>query len=256
MASISPEATAKLHEILHLMVATQPSRLGYPDETSQSNFYPGKERITKQEIEAITNMIEEKGISAENTRLQKQPPGEFDDVDIFYVLQASAEEDPAPQLIGEITIGNQRQARIFLCRGDHSKEMEKICSELVEARKYASTAEQRTELSHLVECFRTGEYKTAFWAALKEWVKDKNPRVEHSLGWLSSYRDPHNARTDWQSSVGITDVEEVKKLQQLLERTKEIIRTLPWAKPDVNDGISLFERTDVGVPDFAIIHGK
>lgn len=111
MAGISPEATLKLQEILHPMMATQPTKLGYPSEKSQSNFYPGEERITEEETETITDMVEDRGIGSENTRLQKQPRRDTEDFDTFHVLQASAEKDPEPRLIGEIAIGDNAQRK-------------------------------------------------------------------------------------------------------------------------------------------------
>jgi dipeptidyl-peptidase-3 len=71
MASISPEATAKLRDVLEPMMAAQPGRLGYPDKISQSGFYPGTEEITKEEIDAITKLMETKKVAPENTRLRK-----------------------------------------------------------------------------------------------------------------------------------------------------------------------------------------
>lgn len=255
-ANISSEATSMLEEIVDDMMATQPTMIGYPDETSQSNYYPGKLKITAEEIDIITDMIEDNGIGSENTRLQKLPHAGSESFDSFHVLQASAEKDDAPKLIGEVIIGDSRIAKIFLCRGDHSEEMEKVCLELLEARKYSLTAEQQTELLQLVECFKTGDYKTAFWSSLKTWVKDKNPRVEHSIGWLSAYRDLNSARTDWQATVGITDGEETKKMSQLVAMSTDIIRTLPWAIPGLNDGKGPFEHANMNIPDFSIIHGK
>lgn len=142
---------------------------------SQSNYYPSKERITEEEIDSITDMIEEKGIGSENTRLQKLPRNENESIGTFHVLLTSAEKDPEPQLIEEITIGDQR-AKVFLCRGDHAAEMEKVCLELMEARKYALTPEQRTELLDLVRCFQTGNYQNAFQSFLR------TTQMEHITG--------------------------------------------------------------------------
>lgn len=100
MASISVKATSLLEEIVEDMMAKQPSKIGYPSETSQSNFYPGKEKITKEEIEVITKFIKAKGIASETTRLQKLPRTGSEESDKFYVLQASVEKDASPTLIG------------------------------------------------------------------------------------------------------------------------------------------------------------
>lgn len=258
MASISPEATAKLQEVLEPMMATQPGRLGYPDKTSQSGFYPGTEEITKEEIEGITKLMETKKVAPENTRLRKldqRNTSAPDDFEVFEILQASVEKDPIPQLLGDIKIGGQRQLRVLLSRGDHTKEMAKICGELSEARKYAATDEQKTALSQLIESFRTGDYEI-FRSAHKTWVKDKAPPVEHCMGFLFGYRDPYGARADWLAVAGIAHPEETRKMRQLVEMSPGLIRTLPWAIPDENNGKGPFEPSELDVPDFAIIHGE
>jgi dipeptidyl-peptidase III len=53
--------------------------------------------------------------------------------------------------------------------------MAKICTELTEARKCATTKEQKTALSQFIETFHTGNYEV-FRSAHKTWVKDKAPR--------------------------------------------------------------------------------
>ncbi|KAJ5714472.1 dipeptidyl-peptidase 3 [Penicillium malachiteum] len=176
MASISLEITLRLDEIIDPMMAVQPSKLGYPDETSQSSFYPGEARTTKEEIVTVTRLIETQGVGAENTRVRKTShhDAESGHWDEFQVVQACVEIDEAPGLIGDIKIG-KRPGQIFLHRGDHSKEMNLICAELQEAQKYAASAEQVAELAQLIQSFQTGDYQTDFWSALKMWVKDKAP---------------------------------------------------------------------------------
>ncbi|KAJ5109410.1 dipeptidyl-peptidase 3 [Penicillium angulare] len=253
MATISQEANKLLDNIIEPLFAIQPSRLGYPTETSQSNYYPGKEKITEEEIDAITDMIEDRGIGSENTRLRKLRGGEGELIDTFHVLLASAEKGSEPQLIEEIVIGDQQRAKVFLCRGDHAVEMEKASLELMEARKYCSPAQQ-TELLDVIRCFQTGNYQSAFVSSRRAWVTDRNPRVEHCIGWLSAYRDPNSARTDWQGAVGFTDANETEKMRQLVERSTEFLCTLPWAMPGVNGGKGYFEWPEMNVPNFEIVH--
>ncbi|KAJ6021278.1 hypothetical protein N7540_006782 [Penicillium herquei] len=133
--------------------------------------------------------------------------------------------------------------------------MNSICSELQEARKYAASAEQIAELVQLIQSFQTGDYQIDFWPALKMWVKDKAPRVEHSLGWLCAYRDPQGARTDWQACVGIADIEDTRRINQLVKISPDILISLPWSSSE-NNGKGPFERSDIETPDFQIIHGK
>ncbi|KAK1634691.1 peptidase family M49-domain-containing protein, partial [Colletotrichum phormii] len=236
------------------MINPQPSSLGYPSERSQSSYYPGGKRITKVETEAISTLMEKHKLAPENTRLQKIGDGEIsaENSDIYEILQASSETDPEPRLLDVIEIGDRR-AKIFLRRGDHVVEMTKMCEELSQARDIASTQEQKTAISQLIHSFRTGNYES-FRDAHKTWVKDRAPKVEHCMGFLFGYRDPCGARAEWQAAVGIADREETNKMSRLVARSTELIRALPWAVPDVNDGKGPFEPSELDVPDFAIIH--
>ncbi|KAK1706799.1 peptidase family M49-domain-containing protein [Colletotrichum lupini] len=253
MAMISPDAARKLEEIIGPMLNPQPASLGYPSDRSQSSYYPGK-RITKVECQAISTLMEKHKLAPENTRLHKIEHGETDaeNFDIYEILQASAETDPEPRLVDVIDI-DERRAKIFLRRGDHVVEMTKICDELSQARLIASTQEQKTAISQLIDSFRTGNYES-FRDAHKTWVKDRAPTVEHCMGFLFGYRDPYGARAEWQAAVGIADREETNKMSRLVARSTELIRTLPWAVPGVNDGKGPFEPSELDVPDFAIIH--
>jgi dipeptidyl-peptidase-3 len=258
MADMSPEATSKLEEILDTMLTAQPSNLGYPSETSQSSYYPSKERVTHEEAEAITKLMEARKIAPENTRLFKAARSSAsgpEDLDVFEILQASAEADAKPQFLADIEVGGKRRAKVFLRRGDHSVEMIKICANLTEASKHAANDTQKLALSQLIQTFRTGDYQ-AFHAAQKTWVQDKAPRVEHCMGFLFGYRDPYGMRAEWQASAGVADSKETKKMSQLVGQSTEIICTLPWAVPGENNGKGPFEPSELDVPDFAVIHGQ
>jgi dipeptidyl-peptidase-3 len=256
MATVSPEATSKLYKILDLMLAAQPSHLGYPSKTSQSGYYIGKETVNQEEVETVTKLMEARKIAPENTRLIKaaRTKSSGTNVDVFEILVASAEVDAEPKFLADVKIGSERQAKVFLRRGDHSVEMNKICASLTEASKHAANETQRLALSHLIETFRTGDYN-AFHAAQKVWVQDKAPKVEHCLGFLFGYRDPCGVRAEWQASTGIADSKETKKMHQLVEKSVELICSLPWAVPGENNGKGPFEPNELVVPDFAVLHG-
>lgn len=257
MAAISPEVTSKLEKILDTMLMSQPSNLGYPSATSQSAYYPSKEIVTHEEIEAVTRFMKARNIAPENTRLFKAPRNITfgpEDFDVFEILQASAELDDEPQQLADIEIGTDRRAKIFLRRGDHSAELTKICANLTKASSYAANDTQKLALAQLIQSFRTGDYQ-AFNASQRTWVQDKGSRVEHCMGFLFGYRDPYGMRAEWQAFAGIADSKETKKMSQLVEKSTEIIRTLPWAVAGENNGKGPFEPSELDVPDFAVIDG-
>ncbi|KAJ5709669.1 dipeptidyl peptidase III [Penicillium malachiteum] len=138
-----------LRRMANPMMAVQPSKLGYPHETSQSSFYTGEEIITKEEITTVTRLIETPDIGAENTRLRKvsHHDAESGDWDEFRVIQTCVKVDESPRFIGNIQSGER--------------------PELQEARKYTASAEQVAELGQLIRSLQTGDYLTDFWSALK-----------------------------------------------------------------------------------------
>ncbi|KAM7206109.1 dipeptidyl-peptidase 3 [Naviculisporaceae sp. PSN 640] len=241
LASISPAAISMLDDVLEPMLAPG----------SESGYYLGDgEPITNEAIKAVTNLMETRNIAPENTRLRMITGN---DVVAFEILQASAERDIAPQLIGEVTIDGDRRAEVFLRRGDHAQEMAQICAELTEASKHAATGEQKAALGLLVESFRTGDYE-AFPAAQRVWVQDRAPVVEHCMGFLFGYRDPYGARAEWQAIAGTAHRGETEQMGKLVAMAGDLTRTLPWAVVGVNDGKGPFEPAGLAVRDFAIIH--
>lgn len=255
MASISVKATSLLEEIIEDMMAAQPTKIGYPSETSQSNFYPGNEKMTKEEIEIITKMIKARGIASETTRLQKLPRTGSEESDKFYVLRASAKKDPSPKLIGEVTIGDQQPAEVFLCRGDHFNELEQVDRELNQAHQYASNPEQAQRIVQLLEFLQSGSYR-AFNDSSKTWLKDKDPRVENTFGWFTRYRDPSGTRDDIQSFVGIADAKETERITKIAQGSSKILSELPWVTPEANNDKGSFEHAEMDIPSFSILHSK
>jgi dipeptidyl-peptidase-3 len=107
--------------IVEGMVGAPPYRLGYPGETTVSNYYPGA-RITRDEITAVAKSLEKCGIEPENTRVRKLVE---DDEAIYEVLQASSETGSS-QLTPE---GLVADTKIRIVRGDYAAEMSAICAQ-------------------------------------------------------------------------------------------------------------------------------
>lgn len=74
------------------------------------------------------------------------------------------------------------------------------------------------------------------------------------MGFLFGYRDPEGVRAEWQAAAGIADLKETTEMSRLVNKSTNLIRTLPWAVPDENDGKGPFEPSEIDTPDFAIIH--
>lgn len=171
---------------------------------------------------------------------------------IFEVLQASVEKDAQPE---EFILPGSRGV-IRLIRGDHSQELDRICSALSEASAQAANDNQRLFISQYIESFKTGSLDF-YRDSQRAWIKDKSPRVENIFGFVEPYRDPFGIRAEFEGLVAITDSGETKALVKLVELSAKFIRRLPWAngRSTENDGKGPFEKVLFEPPDFTSIHG-
>lgn len=188
-------------------------------------------------------------IFPENTRIRKVASSP---TPIFEVLQASIEKDT--QIQDFVLPGSSGLVR--LVRGDHSEELECICSALSQASDHAANDTQKLFISQYIESFRTGSLD-AYRNSQRTWIKDKGPRVENIFGFVEPYRDPYGIRAEFEGLVAITNTEETKALVKLVEHSTQFIRLLPWANVESteNEGKGPFEKALFEPPDFTSLHG-
>jgi dipeptidyl-peptidase III len=248
LAQPSSEASAALEKIIDPLLLEHPAKLGFSNDTCQSNYYPGDVAITESEISMVEKVMEEHNIEPENTRILKIVDGGGLR---YHVLQASVEKLENPQALHL----QQEQSSIYLERGDHSSELSKICNELVSAIKYAANDTQANLMEEYIKSFRTGSLQ-AYRRSQKTWVKDNSPRVESIFGFVEPYRDPYGVRAEWEGVICIADPEESRKLTDLVKNSTKYIRLFPWAMSGVNDGKGPFEPTRFQAPEFTIVHCK
>ncbi|KAH9219625.1 peptidase family M49-domain-containing protein [Leptodontidium sp. 2 PMI_412] len=246
IASVVPDGNTTLERIIGQMLAVPPFTLGYPGENTMSNYYPGDERITREEIATVSKVMDKLSVEPENTRVRKcAEQGKIS----FKVLQASVETTP----VANMKDGDEIGSGILLIRGDHAAELSKICSELEQAKKYAANDKQSKFLSDYIKSFRTGSLD-AFRESQKSWVTDISPAVENLMGFVEPYRDPQGIRAKWEGVICISDPDETMKLKQFVERSSDFIRALPWAVPGINEGKCPFGKTLFEAPDFTSVH--
>ena len=214
----SPELEGALAKVSEALFSSPPYSLGYPSGQAQSSYYPGEQRITHDEILAVSQVLEEKQIFIENTRVRKINSDGL----AFEVLQASVKKTPESVLSAK---GAKHSIRLVL--GDHSEELRCICSALSEAKQYASDDRQRLFLSQYIESFETGTLD-AYRESQRTWIEDKTPRVENIFGFVEPYRDPFGARAEFEGFVAITDPKETGALKKLIDQSDKFIRRLPW----------------------------
>ncbi|UNI18779.1 Dipeptidyl-peptidase III [Purpureocillium takamizusanense] len=241
LARRSPTLSDLYDNIAKPIKAIPPFSLGYPSDDTQSNYYPSG-NVEKEEITAISKVLEENGIFPENTRIRKRGDHKGFDVLLASVKGGDFAHFPLPDDNGSVR----------LVGGDYSTDLERVCAELTEASKWAANDTQRDFLKLYVESFQTGSLD-AYREAQRIWVRDKAPRVENIFGFVEPYRDPHGVRAEFEGLVAIADHEETKLLAKLVQHSDTFIRRLPWATPE-NNGKGPFEKDLFEPPDFSSIH--
>jgi dipeptidyl-peptidase-3 len=223
------------------MLEGPPFVVGYPSDSAQSAYYPGEQRITKEEITRVSNLMLDQRIEPENTRIRKVTE---DRQTVFEVLQASTDPKSLRQWDNVDGLGTIR-----VRGGDHADELSRVCASLLLAKEYVENETQAQVIDHYTRNFQTGDME-AFRDAQKVWVKDKAPVIESVMGFVEPYRDPHGVRGEWEGFVGISDPVESTKMRQFVDQSKTFIRLLPWAVPDMNDDKGPFEKDIFVAPDY------
>ncbi|XHG00525.1 hypothetical protein AWENTII_003968 [Aspergillus wentii] len=189
--------------------------LGYSEGGHMTTYYPDSPSITKDEITAIGDLMEKKGLPLENTRLRKTSSGDFE------LLIASGVSSPPAQDrdLGETDSfeleGNLKGKTIRFVFGDHLEEMRKLPTL---SRRRAIKESQRI------------------------WVKDQKPALETNLGFVETYRDPHGVRGEWEGFVALVNLERTRSFGKLVDSAESMIPKLPWGED--------FEKDTFLSPDF------
>lgn len=239
--------TSRLYsQIDKAWTSNQPSRLGYPDATSQSTYYIGSP-VSPEEVAIVSTALLKKSIDLENSRIRKTQLG----IDSRYdVLQASVSNSKSDHPFTSID-----SVPIYLEQGDHSEELEKICDSLKEAQKYASGDTQRQYVVNLIKSFECGNMEE-YRKSQELWVQNSQPSVETVIGFVEPYRDPYGARAEFEGLVGIVDSGETKLLSALIKNADLYVASLPWVSRSDRDGDKgPFELSEMGFRDFSSIHG-
>lgn len=218
--------------------------------------------MTRDEVASLAHVMEKHAIEPENTRVRKSMNG---DKAVYDILVASAQTNATlgDHLKGTAIPTNflphddddrPNEATIRIERGDHSREMSKICEHLLKALRFSANDTQARYIVDYIDSFTSGSLE-AYRRSMKRWVEDYEPRVESIFGFVEPYRDPYGVRCEWRAVISIADPQQTAKLTTLVDSAADFIRTLPWAVRNVNDGKGPFEKADFQAPHFSIVHG-
>ena len=215
--------------------------LGYPDAGHLSAYYPDSEDITKEEIAAVGDLLEENKLLIENTRMRKTKTGDFE-----LLIASGVQSPPAKDRdLGETEelkmTGKLKGKKVKLVFGDYQEEMAKIAVEMRKAEKEALNETEQRMTNEYAKSFGTGSIE-AFKESQRFWIKDQKPMVETNIGFIETYRDPHGVRGEWEGFVAMVNLERTKAFGKLVEAASSFIPRLPWSTD--------FEKDTFLSPDF------
>ncbi|PYH41814.1 dipeptidyl peptidase 3 [Aspergillus saccharolyticus JOP 1030-1] len=215
--------------------------LGYADGNHMTTYYPDSPSITKEEITAVGDFLERKGLPLENTRLKKTDNGDFELLIASGVSSPPARDRDLGDVASFDLEGRLRGHKLRLVFGDHQEEMAKIAHSIKQASLNAANDTQKRMLDAYALSFGSGSIE-AFKESQRIWVKDQKPALETNLGFVETYRDPHGVRGEWEGFVALVNLERTRAFGKLVDSAETMIPKLPWSRE--------FEKDKFLSPDF------
>ncbi|CAF3589611.1 hypothetical protein SNK03_001171 [Fusarium graminearum] len=254
LAATSPEAN-KFYEATKggIFSSDNPAmmHLGYPDDGHMTTYYPESSHITKDDIKAVSDWMESKGLLPENNRLRKTSDGNFE------ILIASAVKE-IPSKGGDIgketefTVedGSLKGKTIKLVYGDYAEEMKNITAFINGAAENAENDTQKKMHEAYSKSFESGSLED-FKDSQRYWIKDKGPMIESNIGFIETYRDPAGIRGEWEGFASMVNLERTRAFGELVEKAPKLIPLLPWGAEFEKDKFLSPDFTSLEVMTFA-----
>ena len=223
---------------------------GYPEKGHMSTYYPDSPHITKEEITLIGDLMGEEKLPLENTRLRKSEDGNFE----LLIASGIANPPESDRDLGKKATfdlnGELSGKTLKLVFGDHLNEMAKIAIEMKKAEKEAANDTQGHMFEEYAKSFGTGSIE-AFKESQRYWIKDQGPVVESDLGFVETYRDPHDVRGEWEGFAAMVNQERTRAFGKLVDAAASMIPKLPWGKDFEKDKFLSPDFTSLEVLSFA-----
>ena len=139
------------------------------------------------------------------------------EVDDFYAKQA-VKGDPHPVSYGLNSKVVKENGKLVEKKwqkgGIYSAALERICAELLKARRYAENELQKEGIDKLIEYYTTGDLRT--WDDYNVlWVQDSLGVVDYVNGFIEDYDDPLGRKATWEGLVDIKDAEASRRTEIL-----------------------------------------
>ncbi|KAJ5570399.1 Dipeptidyl-peptidase 3 [Penicillium hispanicum] len=220
--------------------------LGYPTGGHMTTYYPDSPSISQQEITAVGDLMEKKGLALENTRLRKTPSGDFELLIASGVSNPPARDRDLGEAESFALEGDLKGKTLRLLFGDYKEEMAKIAHSIKQAERTAGNENQKRMLDAYARSFGAGSIE-AFKESQRIWVKDQKPALETNLGFVETYRDPHGVRGEWEGFVALR----TRAFGALVNSAESMIPKLPWGKDFEKDKFLSPDFTSLEVLSFA-----
>ncbi|XP_061415534.1 dipeptidyl peptidase 3 [Lethenteron reissneri] len=205
-----------------------------------SSYFSGN--CTMADAELVQKFLDEKSISAYNTRLFKTVAS---DGSVEYeVRQASiVQQDKPVEGEKENKCGQYEfEGNVFkVTRGDYSPLLSKVVENLKKAKECAANEHEVGMLAGYIDSFTYGSID-AHKRGSSHWIKDKGPIVESYIGFIESYRDPFGSRGEFEGFVAMVNKDMSAKYSRLVASAEELLPQLPWP--------ASFEKDRFLKPDF------
>jgi len=204
-------------------------QIGYYPEGISMYYEPLD--FTQAEVEGINNLMNQKNVRVENTKIIRHD-------DKYEISIASIEKLP------ERKIGEFNGKPVVVTTGRHSDCLSKAVHWLELAKENALRENQKVMLDSLIQHYKTGDV-LLHEKYSEEWVKDVNPSVETYQGFVESYRDPSGVRCEYESFVAAVNKKESESLHKYVQSSNIILPLLPYP--------SQYERSTYTPPSYNAI---
>ena len=194
------------------------------------------DNCTNEDSELVNAWMSSKKVEGSICRTFKSV---INDKTVYEIKLASIENGDKP---GITYADEEYEGCTFkVTRGDYSKILRLLTSNLEIAKTYASNENQIEMINHNIRGFTEGcldDLKNGS----RYWIKDKGPIVENFMGFLFTYRDPAGVRAEFCGFVSMVNKPMSSKFNSLVLNAEQFISMLPWG----ND----FEKDTYLQPDF------